>query len=589
MLTAYQPPIRNAWGLSRRFELHLARIGTEAIYGTVFYLMPPSGAPMISMRPIIPNALLISDTLMPGSTSVSLHSVDSLPTAVEPFLASSATAGAPPDDHRLVPAAPIRYANDSMPGVSPAFLSMTTDCAERPRTEYESTEKVTLIPAEPTQPSIVDLNHDLLLRIVRQLPAAIPSASVLAEAKTLSELRLVSRAFRDAVDDALQGKTELQGEEGLHNRTLAAIARSHAAETIAHLAQSEAAIEDFRDAVSVLLKKARHVAVDFNRVSCPDQRGAILDALKEKDDLYSLEVKSYPEYATEVIDVMLFLQRQSDQLAHLGLDFNSRECKVKLSQTDVCKLGGLTALTWLDLSHNLIGDTGIEALAGLPVLNRLYLAWNNIGSAGAASLAQLRSLVWLDASYNDIDNTGAAALAALPMLHSLNLFWNDIDALGIAALSKSTTLSFLDASFNEIGSGGAAELAKMPCLQTLNLKGTYLGADGAIELAKSPSLTSLDASSNNVGDQGAEALAQVITLLSLKLSDNNIGDAGAGALAKLPEMRYLDLSHNNIKYAGAVELANMKNLKWLSVMLNEIGSRGYNLLINSLPETTVIN
>jgi uncharacterized protein (TIGR02996 family) len=109
----------------------------------------------------------------------------------------------------------------------------------------------------------------------------------------------------------------------------------------------------------------------------------------------------------------------------------------------------LARLTWLDLGHNALGDTGVQALAACSHLVRLtHLAlWNNgIGDAGAQALAvgpQLGHLTFLDLRYNWIGDPGARALAASPWLARLtclDLATNSIGEEGRQALRHSASL-----------------------------------------------------------------------------------------------------------------------------------------------------
>jgi uncharacterized protein (TIGR02996 family) len=139
----------------------------------------------------------------------------------------------------------------------------------------------------------------------------------------------------------------------------------------------------------------------------------------------------------------------------------------------------------LDLSHNDIGDEGVEVLAASPHLKRTAsLALSNIGTgtAGAVALAAsplLTRLTSLDLRGNQIGSTGAAALAASPHLSgltSLGLGLNGIGVEGALALAASPylgRLTSLDVSYNEIGAEGKSRLSQRYGSALVNLAELY--------------------------------------------------------------------------------------------------------------------
>jgi Leucine-rich repeat (LRR) protein len=207
------------------------------------------------------------------------------------------------------------------------------------------------------------------------------------------------------------------------------------------------------------------------------------------------------------------------------------------------RLGQLTQLTSLNLAHNQIGAAGAASLAALTQLTCLNL-WNNqIGDAGAASLAALTQLTCLNLEYNHIGDAGAASLAALTQLTSLNLEYNHIGDAGAASLAALTQLTSLNLEYNHIGDAGAATLAALTQLNSLNLAHNQIGAAGAASLAALNQLTSLNLGNNKIGDLGAAALAALTQLTSLHLEYNQIDDARP--ISSLPNLEILHIVTGN--------------------------------------------
>src|SRR5262249_24591154 len=79
-------------------------------------------------------------------------------------------------------------------------------------------------------------------------------------------------------------------------------------------------------------------------------------------------------------------------------------------------LAGLPGLARLDLSGNIVGDDGAEALSFSPALGRLKLldlSGNQVGDAGAVALASsayAASLGWVYLARNPIGAAGQSAL-----------------------------------------------------------------------------------------------------------------------------------------------------------------------------------
>jgi uncharacterized protein (TIGR02996 family) len=130
----------------------------------------------------------------------------------------------------------------------------------------------------------------------------------------------------------------------------------------------------------------------------------------------------------------------------------------------------LKSLHSLALHGNHLGDSGMVALAGSPVLDRMLarsprldLRYNRIGAHGLAALAgsaRLVPVVSLDLTGNSLGDGGIHALALsefVPKLRRLSIGQNRIGDWGAAALSQSPlmkTLSFLDVSQNGLTQRG---------------------------------------------------------------------------------------------------------------------------------------
>ena len=224
----------------------------------------------------------------------------------------------------------------------------------------------------------------------------------------------------------------------------------------------------------------------------------------------------------------------------------------------------LDGCTMLDLSARALAAEEVGAIAkalarGPGTLRVLRLDRNHIRGAGAGfrriaaclSSVPLQTLVL---SHNAIGDCGVEALAAALMknksLTSLALGGNGIGVAGARALApllvqETCTLQQLHLPENSaLGDAGvaiiAASLARNESVRTLDLHDTSMTAHGAAALAMSlghhPRLSVLYVGSNSVGDEGAFPLACLVqtspSLTSLYADGCGIGDAGSHALLR---------------------------------------------------------
>ncbi|OAI45871.1 hypothetical protein AYO44_02420 [Planctomycetaceae bacterium SCGC AG-212-F19] len=150
--------------------------------------------------------------------------------------------------------------------------------------------------------------------------------------------------------------------------------------------------------------------------------------------------------------------------------------------------------------------------------------------------------------------TRIATLAQVPELGRLERLWltfNEIDSAGIQALAESPhlgKLTTLNLGHNRLGDAGVAALAasqRLPSLRHLWLAANAIGDAGVQTLARSPLLGQLETlrlNGNCIGDAGVQALAdshRVTGLVGLHLGKNPFGDDAAAALANSPHLQGL--------------------------------------------------
>lgn len=210
------------------------------------------------------------------------------------------------------------------------------------------------------------------------------------------------------------------------------------------------------------------------------------------------------------------------------------------------------------LSKNNIGDAGAISIASVPTILSLYVDNNKIGSSGAIALAKSENLVSLDIQNNKIGNEGVIALSANTKIQGLYLDSNDFGIKGLSALAENNTIRVISLSDNKITDAGAYVLASKSSFEHLYLHFNKIGDSGAIALSSNKSWEYLDLAYNQISDLGAAAFANNTVGNQLNLGYNKIADKGAIALAKNTRLVQLSIDHNQIGNAGIEALKNSK-------------------------------
>ena len=269
----------------------------------------------------------------------------------------------------------------------------------------------------------------------------------------------------------------------------------------------------------------------------------------------------------------------------LALVSNTSLEELNLSCNEICSQGvsqlatvlrkETTKISRLNLSWNKIGDDGAASLTSVRQ-STLNVAWNNIGIKGVRSLASsfqtFTNLEDLDLSGNIIGGVGLEAL--LPCL--------------IVPVCKIKCLGLNYCDLADQGAIHCIDILTFPLNQitSLGLAGNSITNDGVRKIAQALGsleckVKSLNLSSNLISDDGVESLS--ITLASatcnlqeLDLSGNKIQDKGckclAAAIRKRNCLLRLNLQRNQVGDEGATQLLSairIHNCKLQSLILNE--------------------
>jgi Leucine-rich repeat (LRR) protein len=182
----------------------------------------------------------------------------------------------------------------------------------------------------------------------------------------------------------------------------------------------------------------------------------------------------------------------------------------KAGDTALEHIAGLTLLESLDVGSTLMTDVGLERLTSLTNLRALTMGGNELGDAGMQALRQMPNLTYLDLSGrqgNDknvwsiaMSNTGLQAVLTLKNLRELR-FSCVSTSVGIegAKLGEVSTLS--------VTQKWLEQLKSLTGLERLKLQGCGRINDEAVaELIAMPSLREVDLKGTAVTEKGADML-----------------------------------------------------------------------------------
>lgn len=266
--------------------------------------------------------------------------------------------------------------------------------------------------------------------------------------------------------------------------------------------------------------------------------------------------------------------------------------------------GAVATLQRMDLSYNLLTDTGVETLAaGLfggaeapSSLGSLVLRGNDIGPRGVDTLCRVLrrcpSLRRLDVSQNPLGKLGGLAVAEF-LQNNLELYEArvadcEIDVDSLAAIAavlhvNNQSLRVCDVSNPRIFTLQEEHTVHFGRMLRVNtgLSEIYLGKqkirdEGAQilvnALLENKTLRVLDLRCNEIGAQGAQSLGTLLRmdcqLQRLNLAGNRIGEKGncggakalADSISRNRMLSHLDLNHNSLCGEALLLLADAVDL-----------------------------
>jgi hypothetical protein len=115
-------------------------------------------------------------------------------------------------------------------------------------------------------------------------------------------------------------------------------------------------------------------------------------------------------------------------------------------------------ITWLDLGNTQVTDEGVQLVAEMSKLSRLYLQNTSVGDEGLAAVADLKELEYLNMYGTNVTDEGLKHLIGCEALETLYLWQTEVTKEGIAPIREK--FPGLDITFGKSYFDGSAESAK---------------------------------------------------------------------------------------------------------------------------------
>jgi len=251
-----------------------------------------------------------------------------------------------------------------------------------------------------------------------------------------------------------------------------------------------------------------------------------------------------------------------------------------VTDTDLRRLNRYSALSVLDLSLTHITDGGMQEIKNLRGITdfKLYFA-EYVTDEGVAAIKDWKRLKRLNLHGTKAGDTALEHIAGLTLLESLDVGSTLMTDVGLERLTSLTNLRILTMGGNELGDAGMQALRQMPNLTYLDLSGrqgndknvwsiamSNTGLQAVLTLKKLRELrfacvstpvgiegTKLgEVSTLSVTPEWLEQLKSLTSLERLKLQGcGRINDEAVAALIAMPSLREADLKGTTVTEKGA--------------------------------------
>lgn len=322
--------------------------------------------------------------------------------------------------------------------------------------------------------------------LITELPAEIPE-EILEDGEPLSMMQPKLSRVQRVTDSTLffQNRTIAGQVESLitNNQRLKSLTLSHCRFNKDLLAKLPSSVEYLNLSASSLVASdydalARNTGVKililrFNAVTGNDLR-----TLSTMKDLESLDLTN-----THIDSEALRTLSSYKKLKYLTLADND-----SIDDKAMRILTSMPQLAWLDISHTKVTAKGIEALSGMPNLNKLNAKALMLEDKHMNALKNFKHLRTIRLNENLITSEALRIMPAFETMRELDLTDNKLDDDVVPFILRFKNLASLHVSRTLITRNGFLKLAKLPNLKEMHAKRNGLNeADAREFLNRCPS------------------------------------------------------------------------------------------------------
>uniref|UniRef100_A0A914VXV3 Chaoptin n=1 Tax=Plectus sambesii TaxID=2011161 RepID=A0A914VXV3_9BILA len=235
----------------------------------------------------------------------------------------------------------------------------------------------------------------------------------------------------------------------------------------------------------------------------------------------------------------------------------------------------MSALAYLDLSHNLINSLSPKAFARLAGLESLFLQNNKLSAFPREALNHLSKLRYLILDSNRIMTLPEGSLDGLNQLERLSLSRNQIFAIRETNFPASVVgnLRSINLGHNRLTNVSPRAFHDLPRLEQLLLNNNRLTTLNANSFDNLTNLRLLSVAHNYLNKTFQMSFASLPRLEHLSLAHNQLSRIEPGTFSDVNNIEYLDLSYNNFHSFELNFLPNaLQSLRILDISNNQITS-----------------
>ncbi|XP_076178791.1 leucine-rich repeat domain-containing glycoprotein 150 isoform X1 [Ptiloglossa arizonensis] len=248
---------------------------------------------------------------------------------------------------------------------------------------------------------------------------------------------------------------------------------------------------------------------------------------------------------------------------------------LRIAGNNLTRLSTIQAskLTLLDASNNKIKIIAKDDLAGMPLLDQLFISSNGLKRIHEHAFANFEQLTYLDISDNKLTSLTEHHLRTNSRLQTLLM--NDNPDLRILPVFKTTGLEYN--TYNvyrfECANCGLQYLEKetltaMPAITRLNLSRNRLAGLPNGLLSGLSSLRSLDLSDNIISSLEINMFRGAHSLIRINLAGNLLVKLQVAPFLMTPGLTKLDVSRNALERVWSEARVPLTSLRFLSVREN---------------------